>query len=187
MGSAQPTKVVTGPLRVERQPNGDRKLLNDLGVLVDTRFTGKVNVSPGTGSLQCQGKAGTKITVYYTFISDYSSIPTPFQWVVHWSKVDIAGVIHDFLYRNTDCSRTEADRVWWKLARAGGHRADPLQAWLCWLMLWLVGGWCRPTVREGLGRRLIGAAGAALLVTTTPPVAVWQTCYWGVRLVRRFC
>ena len=80
-------------------------------------------------------------------MTDFSSIPTLFQWVVHWSKVDVAGVVHDYLYDRGTLSRWQADRVWFEVARSGDHRANCVQASACWLALRLFGWcvWCRAT------------------------------------------
>ena len=82
------------------------------------------------------------------FVTDYSSIPTKLHGFVRWSKVDIAGVVHDFLYRNTDCPRIEADAIWRELARSGVHCASWFQAWVAWVMLCGFGGWSKPYPQE---------------------------------------
>ena len=107
-------------LHVKRLPDGQRELLQDLSVSVAT---------------------GGVISVPTGFESNFSSIPTPFQWVVRWSKVDIAGVVHDYLYEHEAVSRRSADGVWRELAVSGTHHANRHQAWLCWLILRGFGGW----------------------------------------------
>jgi len=74
------------------------------------------------------------------FITDYSSIPQAFGWIVSWNKVDIAGVVHDYLYSTKKVTRSEADRVWRIIAQSGQNRANIAQAWSCWVGL-RVGGW----------------------------------------------
>lgn len=99
-------------LQVERLPDGRRKVLRDFIVCVD----------------------GHRIKVPKDFDMDYSSIPTVIQWIVHWTKVDIAGVMHDWLYRHGHfSSRRYVDWIWWKIARRGERHANWLQASLCWL------------------------------------------------------
>ena len=71
-----------GPLRVERLPDGRRKLLRPL----------KVDVSPTAHGQDIQ-------TVPEGFSMDYSSLPWDLRWLVKWDRVDIAGVVHDHLYR----------------------------------------------------------------------------------------
>ena len=107
-------------LHVRRLPDGQRQLLQDLSVRVARDST---------------------ITVPSGFETNYSSIPTPFQWVVRWSRVDIAGVVHDYLYEHAAGTRRFADGVWRELAVSGAHHANRYQAWLCWLILRGVGGW----------------------------------------------
>lgn len=113
------------PLRTERLGSGNRKLLRDLRVAVD----GRVFVVP----------AG--------FESDFSSYPWFTRWIVRWSKVDVAGVVHDYLYAKGACSRRYADRVWRVIAQAGEHRANAVQAWSSWLGLRLF-GWTRYSRRR---------------------------------------
>ena len=111
------TSVVGGPLQTERCSNGQRKLLRDLTVAVTVK------------------DEGTEITVEKGFPTDFSSIPPFCRWVVRWSKVDLAGVVHDWLYADGPLARKPADEIWWQVARAGEHCANPCQAWLCWLAL----------------------------------------------------
>ncbi len=102
-----------GPLRTERLDNGRRRLLRDL------------NVELG----------GHSITVPVGFDTDFSSIPWFGRFVVRWSKVDIAGVVHDWLYAKGPLARREADDLWRLAARSGQYRANRVQAWLCWKAL----------------------------------------------------
>ena len=126
------TRVQEGyRLEVQRCEDGRRKLVKPL----------HVDVSPeGNGSqiLEIPGDV---------FVTDYSSLPFGTRWVVHWSRVDVAGVVHDYMYR-TDAALPDArkkwnrwriDRVWHRIALAGDHRANCVQAWVCWLAI-LVGG-----------------------------------------------
>ena len=129
-----PTRVLDdpGPLRVERLPDGRRELLRCLCV----------DVSPnGDGSCE-------PITVRKGFHTDYSSLPWGLRWLVNWERVDIAGVVHDHLYRTTPSltyrSRWEADLIWFRLARSGGHRANWLQAALGLAGLYLGACWVKP-------------------------------------------
>lgn len=109
---------VTGePLRTEKLPGGKRKLLREFEVTFE----------------------GEEITVPKGFVTDYSSIPWFGRWLVRWSTVDVAGVVHDYLYREQR-ERKEADRIWRKIAGSGSVYASFLQRWICWLAL-RVGGW----------------------------------------------
>ena len=108
---------VTGPPLQAQKTNGERKLLRDLEVTFEKR----------------------KITVREGFVTDYSSIPWFGRWIVRWSTVDVAGVVHDYLYREQE-ERKEADRIWRKIAGSGSVYASFFQRWICWLAL-RVGGW----------------------------------------------
>jgi hypothetical protein len=110
----------SGALETRRLSDGTRELLADLTIEL------------------AEDEA---ITVPRGFVTDYSSIPWIFRFIVRWSKVDIAGVVHDWLYYTGSRSQAEADRLWRLIARAGQHRANALQAWLGWLGL-RIGGWC---------------------------------------------
>lgn len=127
-------------LQTERQDDGDRKLLRDLHLKID----------------------GVDYIIPAGFKTDFSSIPRLGRWLVKWSKVDIAGVVHDWLYRDKyrnygfdsvfyllpfvgddnegHIARREADWVWYLVALSGEHGANPLQAALGWMGLRL-GGW----------------------------------------------
>lgn len=108
-----------GALQVERLPNGRRKLLRPLMVEVD----------------------GDIIVVPTGFVTDYSSWPR-FLPGPRFSKIDVAGVVHDALFRwgrigeSKDARKVgyvEANRIWYKVARAGSHddaKASWLGAWL---------------------------------------------------------
>jgi len=103
-------------LRTERLADGRRKLLTEL-----TREA-----------------CGVKIVVPKGFSSDYSSIPALARFIVRWSKVDVAGVVHDWCYHvglqddSGKPSKTLSDLIWREIAQRGESRANPLQAWVCW-------------------------------------------------------
>ena len=105
-------------LQTERQSDGSRKLLREL----------TVNVHDKT------------ITVPENFITDFSSIPWFGRFLVRWSKVDIAGVVHDRLYATAELTRCESDTIWRKTAIAGECHANIFQAWIGWFFL-RIGGW----------------------------------------------
>jgi len=109
--------LVSGPLQTERQGDGRRRLLRDLVVEVD----------------------GLQITIPAGTLTDFSSIPWYGRILVRWSKVDIAGVVHDWLYQTAFTSRARADKIWRLVAVAGDHHANAFQAWVGWLAL-RVGG-----------------------------------------------
>ena len=129
-----------GPLRTERLSNGSRKLIRHLVVKLED---------------------GTCITVPDGFETDFSSIPALARSFIDWSRVDIAGVVHDFLYwcPHADIGRMRADRIWREIAGAGNHAANWLQQWLGWTGL-LVGGWyafrnARREREAGRGRKCV--------------------------------
>lgn len=126
-GCSMPESRITDqPLRTERLSDGRRRLLGSLEVKVP--------------SIDKDGSPES-ITVADGFVTDFSSIPTIFQWVVRWSKVDVAGVVHDWLYAQGTGTRARADEIWRIVALSGEHRANRLQAYVCWLCLRLCGGW----------------------------------------------
>ena len=115
---SESTRRVSKPLRTERMEDGRRRLLRDLVVDID----------------------GERIRVPRETHTDFSSIPWFGRFLVRWSKVDIAGVVHDWLYQTGSTTRARADTIWRSLAMAGEHRANAFQAWAAWLGLRL-GGW----------------------------------------------
>ena len=119
------SRMAGEPLQVKRDSDGRRVLTRNLIVSVE-----------GTCIMQATGKS--QITIDKGFKTDYSSIPTMFQWVVHWSKVDLAGVVHDWLYRDGrkklgGYTRRQADEMWKVLALSGKHRASWAQSVVGWL------------------------------------------------------
>jgi hypothetical protein len=112
------TRLVGGSLQTERLADGRRRLLRDLVVEV----------------------AGEPITIPMGTVTDFSTIPWFGRILVRWSRVDIAGVVHDWLYQTGTTTRSHADNVWRLVARAGKHRANAFQAWTAWAAL-RIGGW----------------------------------------------
>ena len=121
-------RLVSGNLQTERMSDGRRRLLLDLVVEVD----------------------GLLITVPEGTLTDFSSIPWFGRALVRWSKVDIAGVVHDWLYQSAFTSRARADKIWRLVAVAGDHHANAFQAWVGWLGLRLCGwkAWNRHRSRD---------------------------------------
>jgi len=83
---------------------------------------------------------GTLYTVDEGFITDFSSYPFFSRILVRFDRVDVAGVIHDWIYFHGLTTRSEADHIWRKVAMEGQHGANLFQAWLSWFGLRL-GGW----------------------------------------------
>jgi hypothetical protein len=111
-------RMKSGPMRTERQSDGRRRLLRDLDVEVEA----------------------TTYTIPEDTITDFSSIPWFGRILVRWSRVDIAGVVHDYLYEEQTVTRAAADRVWRVVAMAGERHANAFQAWVGWMAL-RIGGW----------------------------------------------
>ena len=121
------------PLRTERCPDAKRKLLRGITVCVAStacreKKTGEVD----------------RISVPKGFITDYSSVPSIGRALIPWFQVDVAGVVHDYLYSSSSTakyprvSRRDADEYWRRIACSGGDprvRLVAWKAWLCWLLL----------------------------------------------------
>lgn len=107
------SSIMSGPLQTERRPDGNRRLLRALEVKV----------------------GDSRIRVPASAVTDFSSIPWFARFLVRWSKVDVAGVVHDRLYATHETSRARADEFWRVIARSGAHSANAFQAWTCWLGL----------------------------------------------------
>ena len=115
------SRVIDDTLQTERLQNGQRRLLRDLKLDLTDIIGFHLVVPKGTET-------------------DFSSIPQMFAGIVRWSKVDIAGVGHDYLYQTGILDRKICDKAWWALARSGKHRANRFQAWTCYRSL-RIGGW----------------------------------------------
>ena len=130
-----PSRMIGKALRTKRLANGKRRLLDPIKMCVDR------NVH------QCRERDGDcpdPVEVPKDFVTDYSSIPWFGRWMVRWSKVDVAGVVHDFLYSLESevhyghVTRSRADEIWFLIARSGESRANWLQAGICWMVLRVV-------------------------------------------------
>ena len=71
-------------------------------------------------------------------MTDFSSDPIG---LLDWSKVGVAGVVHDYLYQNAGQvgSRWREDIIWFKIARAGKWNTSLLPTCLGFLGLVLFG------------------------------------------------
>ena len=135
-----PISTDSGPLQVERMADGRRRLLRPLTYKVDG--------------------VDKPITVPAGFKTDFSSDPIG---LLDWSKVDVAGVVHDYLYQRPQeigC-RWREDVIWYKIARSGKWRTSLLPACLGFLGLVLF-GWL---FRKG-GHRVTRGIGVSVLVLT---------------------
>lgn len=120
------------PLRTERCGDSKRRLLRGITIYV-AADRGQTN--------PCRLD---RISVPKGFITDYSTIPALARGVIPWYKVDVAGVVHDYLYSSRSTpqyrcvSRRDADKYWRRIACSGGHprvRLVAWKGWLCWLIL----------------------------------------------------
>lgn len=125
------TRLLSEPLRTERMADGRRRLLRDFVVEV----------------------GGERISIPMGTESDFS-IPRCGRVFVRWSSVDIASIVHNWLYRTGATTRARADHTWRLLATAGKHRASGIQAWLAWAGLRICGWyvWSRYRGRDPAGR-----------------------------------
>ena len=134
-----PSKIVKNfELKVKRLPSGERRVIGPLKVRNFATELPELENTPFGSVLD-----GT-ITVDAGFVTDFSSVPTPLHWVVGWEQVDVAGVVHDFLYR-VDYDRTIADDVWLELARSGETGVGRCRSELCWAVLRGLASWTKKT------------------------------------------
>ncbi len=119
--------LAPGRLQVERMLDGRRRLLRDLNLTIE----------------------GDKLAVGANFETDYSSWPR-FLPGPSFKRIDIAGLVHDALFRwgtwgigGRPVTYSEANRVWHLVARAGDHpdaRTSWFWAWVGRIGLF-VGSW----------------------------------------------
>ena len=148
-----------GPLQVERLPDGRRKLLRCL----------KIDVSPTRDESEVR-------TVRCDFVTDYSSLPRYTRWAIHWVRVDVAGVLHDSLYRDPNFPRLRADWIWYRVARAGGQRVNFIQGIGGFLALALF-GWPNKAGFGGHGwRAIVGKVGMGAVDTLAVVALAWLAC-----------
>ena len=148
-----------GPLQVERRPDGRRRLLRCL----------KVDVSPMRDASEVQ-------TVPCDFVMDYSSLPRGTRWAIHWVRVDVAGVLHDWLYRDPDFPRLRADWIWYRVARAGAQRVNVIQGIGGFVALALF-GWGSKAGFGGHGwGAIVGKVGMGALDCLAIVALAWLAC-----------
>ena len=129
-------RIISGPLQDERRDDGRRVLLRSLAISLGV-YMPELDRVPGVELVMWRD---TIVTVPAGFDTDYSSIPRLALVIMgDWTRHDLAGVAHDWLYR-TQAQRAAADRVWWIVARSGERHVDPVQGFLGWLGL-RAGGW----------------------------------------------
>ncbi len=91
------------------------------------------------------------ITVPAGFDTDFSSYPWFTRILVRFDRVDVAGVVHDYLYRYGLRTRREADRIWRLIACHGKRSANGVQGWLSWMGLRAAG--CAPWLKHRRSER----------------------------------
>ena len=127
-------KVVSEELQTKRTKNGRRILLKALSVDI-----GELIVELAKWARKSRKKT-TIISVPAGFDTDFSSIPTfARSFMGRWDRHDIAGVVHDWLYRE-GAPRRESDRVWRIIATSGTRRVGPIRGFLGWSGL-RIGAW----------------------------------------------
>lgn len=104
---------VLGVLMARRTKGGRRVLFENLKFIIDEKV----------------------YTIPAGFTTDYSSVPTALSWFVDWRKVDLAGVVHDYLYTNKILSRKNADKAWRQIASQGKYHVNRVQGGLGYLAL----------------------------------------------------
>lgn len=119
-------KIVSGPLLVERLPDGKRQLKRDLVLDID----------------------GVEVVIPEGFATDYSSWPRLLPGP-RYDKIDYAGVVHDYLFKHgtlgqngPEIGYVDANRIWYKIARSGNKKTklNPFWAWIGRIGLF-VGSW----------------------------------------------
>lgn len=106
--------ILAFPLTTQRLPSREHQLIASLMVTgLRTRLSRAVK--PKSGKV-VQGS----VFANTGFVTDYSPIPEKLHGFVGRSRVDVAGVVHDFLYPNTNCPRIEADALCRSVPGAGG-------------------------------------------------------------------
>jgi hypothetical protein len=129
--------VISGQPQSEREPvTGRRILLRELVVSLGIPISELERIHP---SVRVAG--GTTIMIIPKgFDHDWSSIPTLLKPVMGDDRLyDIAGIVHDWLYR-IGIERRVADQVWLHVARSGERHVGPIRGWLGYAGLRL-GGW----------------------------------------------
>ena len=166
--------IQNGPLKVARQPNGQRVLLKPLLYSVRLTRIGPILVPGG-------------------FPTDYSSDPIG---LMDWSTVDIAGVVHDWLYRKQfpPLSRRQDDAIWFEIARSGIRRSPYPLAILGWLGMRIF-GWRHKAGYPLRWKIIMGSLNVVLVIGAVLAVVHWwpYVAAWilmvliGLMLLRNFC
>lgn len=131
-------RLISPPLLVEWREDGRRVLQREL--VVDVGLPLEIRHRDFDG-FDVSGRITTLVTVPRGFDHDGSSIP-PWAGAIMGDEdgYEVAGVCHDYAYR-VQLPRTEADRMWWIVARSSGPKGQvgPVRGFLGWAALRLFG------------------------------------------------
>jgi len=145
------SRLLSAPLRTDRQPDGRRRLVRPFAIALGYRdeLLAPFDAAVRARSLRLippelreilELEPPTALLIPAGFDTDFSSIPVLARSVMgRWDRHDIAGVAHDWLYR-VGAPRASADRAWRAIARSGHRRLGPVRGFLGWSGL-RVGGW----------------------------------------------
>ena len=155
---------VPDPLEVKRLDDGRRELLKPLSRVV----------------------YGREVCVHAGFVTDFSSDPIG---LLDWSKVDVAGVVHDYLYNpcsddddgKPTVSRWRADCIWFKIATSGKWQSSPITAALGWVGMRVFGGLFWKKGRARWLRYMTVVVGAGLLAWAHY-MAFFTEASWGIAI-----
>lgn len=125
-------------LRVDRLDDGRRELVRPLEIGLGEDLAVDHPCFPTEDRGEGRGPE-TVAVVPRGFRTDFSSIPGLARWLYRFSKVDLAGVVHDLAYR-VGVDRRVADSMWRIVAESGRTRVGPLRGWLAWAGL-RIGAW----------------------------------------------
>ena len=107
------------PLRVWKRDDGRWELIDRL--VYDSDRAGVIDVPAG-------------------FDTDYASVPRlPFMFWLLGDRGHAAAVVHDYLYRTAEATRTLADSVFYEALRADGE--DMVSSFVMWLGVRAGGHW----------------------------------------------
>ena len=130
--------LLSGPLQTKRLSDGRRELLRDLVVSTES---GEITVPAG---FKTDFSSYPRITLIvllvllgvilevYTALEGESVIFLLLLIIPRFSRVDVAGVVHDYLYYTGEQPKLKADWIWLHIATSGAHRAYWWQAIPSW-------------------------------------------------------
>lgn len=113
-----------------------------MGTSVVFRILSKVDIRRMTGGrrrllapLRFEYR-GKEYEIPEGFTTDYSSWPKWLPWGPRWDRIDLAGIIHDWLWKHAHWPEDEArvgywkgNKVWYDVARAGDGETSAGPFW----------------------------------------------------------